>query len=604
MKLRAISTLRPVFQAAILIAFYFAGGFIGGKCSFLSDSMALIWPPSGIALAAILLFGKRFWPGVALGAVLFSRMSGVPWGFFTLGTAFGNTAGALVCAVLLERFVSFDNAMERTLDVCGFVLLACFLGTTVNATFNVLSLAYAGAISWPDLPSRILVWWVPNALAGLVVAPTLIVWGTPSTMRWNFKLISEALLCGVGLVAGTLISFHSWFVYGIQSYPLAYLPFPFLVWGSLRFGQRGATIGTLLVSFLAIHSLLGGRGPFITATETESLMLMGSYIAVLSVTNMLLAAGAAERRRAERATSESEKRFRAVVEDQTDMICRFKSDGRLTFVNSAYCRFRGKSSQELIGADFMQTIMQEDRDIPLSYFNSLAQESPVVSFDQMVTGPDGQISWQQYTVRRLFPEQGNADEFQTVIQDITRRKQSEQALQASEEKYRSLVANIPDVVWTVNAKRELLYISPNVRSVLGYTRENLISSGGAWWLERTHPNDVANLELAFQKLFENREELNAEFRYRASNGLWIWLNIRAPGIQVRDGMLSADGLLSEITERKRAEEALQHAKEAADQHEPRTPHPSQRHHRLLRNPHGPDLWPPQRAPGQIRRKCP
>ena len=68
--------------------------------------------------------------------------------------------------------------------------------------------------------------------------------------------MSEAAVCGPGLVGGTLISFNSWFVYGIQNYPLAYLPFPFLVWGALRFGQRGATTGTLLVSALAIYSLL------------------------------------------------------------------------------------------------------------------------------------------------------------------------------------------------------------------------------------------------------------------------------------------------------------------------------------------------------------
>jgi len=81
----------------------------------------------------------------------------------------------------------------------------------------------------------------------------------------------------------------------------------------LRFGQRGTTAGTLLVSSLAIHSLPHGRGPFVTNTEKDSLMLIGSYIGILAVTNMLLAAAAAERRAAERAVSESEKRFRAVV---------------------------------------------------------------------------------------------------------------------------------------------------------------------------------------------------------------------------------------------------------------------------------------------------
>ncbi len=108
-------------------------------------------------------------------------------------------------------------------------------------------------------------------------------------------------------------------------------------------------------------------------TEVESLMLMGSYIGILAVTNMLLAAAAAERRAAERATSESEKRLRAVVEDQTDLICRFRPDGLLIFVNQAFCRFHKKTSAELIGTNFFQTLSEEDAAIPLSYVSFAAR---------------------------------------------------------------------------------------------------------------------------------------------------------------------------------------------------------------------------------------
>ena len=216
--------LTTLTRVVILIAVYFLGGLLGKQASFLSGSMALVWPPAGIAMAAILLFGYRFWPGVALGAVLFSFMNGLPLGFFTFGTALGNTMGAIVCAFLLRRFVAFDNAMERLRDVVGYIGLACFLGTTVNAAFNVVSLVYAGTLSWSAWPSAMLEWWVPNALAGLVVAPFIIAWATRSTIRPEPRLILEAVVCGVGLVAGTLISFHSWFVYGVQNYPLAYLP--------------------------------------------------------------------------------------------------------------------------------------------------------------------------------------------------------------------------------------------------------------------------------------------------------------------------------------------------------------------------------------------
>src|ERR1017187_7296748 len=172
--------LTTLTRLVILTAVYFLGGLLGKEASFLSGSVALVWPPAGIALAAILLFGYRFWPGVALGAVLFSFMNGMPLGFFTFGTAIGNTMGAIVCAFLLKKFIAFDNAMDRARDVTGYIGLACFLGTTVNAAFNVVSLAYSGAVKWDDLFTTTLVWWVPNALAGLVIAPFLTTWATPS----------------------------------------------------------------------------------------------------------------------------------------------------------------------------------------------------------------------------------------------------------------------------------------------------------------------------------------------------------------------------------------------------------------------------------------
>ena len=570
-------------RVVILTALYFVGGLIGKETSFLSGSLALVWPPAGIALAAILLFGYRFWPGVALGAILFSFMNGMPLGFFTLGTAIGNTMGAIVCAYLLEKFIGFNNAMERTRDVTGYIGLACFLGTTVNAAFNVVSLIYSGVVAWDNLFSAIVVWWVPNALAGLVVAPFIITWATPSAIRWNAGLIAEAIICGAGLVAGTLISFNSWFVYGIQNYPLAYLPFPFLVWGALRFGQRGATAGTLLVSALAIYSLLQGIGPFVTNTETDSLMLIGSYIGILAVTNMLLAATAAERRAAERAVSESEKRFRAVVEDQTDLICRFKPEGLLTFVNEAFCRFHGKRREELIGTNFFQTLSEEDAAIPLSYINSLPPEEPVVSFDHRLHGPDKVEVWHQYRVRRLFQEKGNTREFQAVIQDITQRKRSEEALRASEEKYRSLIDHIPDVVWTTDANRDLIYISGNAVKVLGYSSEELL--GGQLWLDRIHPEDAARVGQAYQKLFSDGEKFDVEYRVCRKDGEWIWLHNRAIAtrphspreiagaettgraavdISRGEGSLCADGIFKDITQRRQAEAAIQQTKDAAE----------------------------------------
>jgi|GEM_PF-1611976 len=557
--------LTPLTRSVLLIAIYFIGGLLGKKASFLSGSVVLVWPPAGIALAAILLFGYRFWPGVAIGAVLFSFMNGTPMGFFTMGTAIGNTMGAIICTYLLRRISGFNNSMERTRDVTFYIALACFLGTTVNAIFNVVGLIYSGVLSWDNLAQDTLGWWVPNGLAALVVAPFIITWASPSSTRWTHRLIFEAVMCGLGLTAGTYLSFNSWIIQGIQNYPLAYLPFPFLVWGSLRFGPRGASAGTALVSVMAVYSLLQGTGPFVTNAEKDSLMLIGSYIGIVAVTNLLLAAAAAERRQAERAMSESEKRFRAVVEDQTDMICRFKPNGVLTFVNEAFCRFHCKPLHELIGRNFFLHILSaEDAAVPLSYVNSLPREEPVVSFDHRLRSPDNIVVWHQYRIRRLFSEAGETTEFQAVIQDITPRKQSEEALRASEEKYRSLIDHIPDVVWTANAGREISYIGGNATKVLGFSSAELSEHGNRLWLERVHPDDLQRVNDAYQALFVKKERFDVEYRFRRKDDQWIWLHDRALTTRMRKGEMCADGIFLDISSRRQAEAALQRAKELAE----------------------------------------
>jgi PAS domain S-box-containing protein len=421
--------LATITRVIVLTAAYFLGGLLGKKASFISGSTALVWPPSGIALAAILLFGYRFWPGIALGAVLFSFIDGVPFGFFTLGTAVGNTIGAVTCVFLLKRFVNFDNALERTRDAAGFLLLACGLGTTVNAMFNIVSLVYDGKIPREAMFSNLVTWWVPNALAALVVTPVIITWAAPWSSRWNIRRAAEAFLCAAGLAVGTWISFNSWFVYGIQNYPLAYLPFPFLLWGAFRFGPRGAATGTLLVTVLAIYSLLQKRGPFVTGNEADSLRLVGCYIGIVGVTNLLLAAAAAERRRAEADAAENEKRIRAVVAAQTDLICRFQTDGAITFVNPAYCEFHGQPEAELLGTDFFKSLGEAEANTLRQNLAALPDDEPVWNFDRRAVAADGRVEWQQYSLRRLDRADKKAAEFQAVIQNITARKKAEIALQ-------------------------------------------------------------------------------------------------------------------------------------------------------------------------------
>ncbi len=140
-----------------------------------------------------------------------------------------------------------------------------------------------------------------------------------------------------------------------------------------------------------------------------------------------------ERKRVEQALRKSEARYRSVVEDQTELICRFLPDGILTFVNEAYCQYFGKKPEELIGHRFMPLIPEEDQETVQKQFTSLSPEMPVVTYEHRVVMPEGQIRWQQWSDRAIFDEQGRLVEFQAVGRDITERVQAEEALQRSSE---------------------------------------------------------------------------------------------------------------------------------------------------------------------------
>jgi hypothetical protein len=467
------STFSLPTRAVLLAACYVVGGMLGSESSaMMGGNIPLVWAPSGIALAAILLFGYRMWWGVALGAWLLTFAQGMPVGFFTLATAIGNTIGAVLCAYLLEHFIQFQYPMVRVKYAAGFILYACLLGTTVNAAFNVVGLCYGGLLPWEQLLwkqgfSTALAWWVPNAMGALVVTPLILAWAAPGGARWTRRRIVEAACCAGGLLIGTQLSFNSWFVYGMENYPLAYLPYPFLVWGALRFGLRGATTGTFVVASFSIYELLHQHGPFWAGAgrDSTSLMLIGCYIGVVAVGNLLLAAAAAEREAALHATTESERRYRGVVEDQTDLICRFKPDGTLVFVNQAYCRFHGQPREKLIGTNFFQTLSEQDREIPLDEFGRLTPSQPIRMYDNKVVVGAGQFIWQQCMVRALFDEADQITEFQAVVQDITLRKQSEEALRRGEEHLQAILHSMPDGVIVLNEHRLATLFNPAAEKI-------------------------------------------------------------------------------------------------------------------------------------------
>jgi PAS domain S-box-containing protein len=162
----------------------------------------------------------------------------------------------------------------------------------------------------------------------------------------------------------------------------------------------------------------------------------------LVVANEKLSQEIAVRLRKEEALRKSEARYRAIVEDQTELICRFLPDGKLTFVNDAYCRYFQKRRDELVEHTFIPLIPEEDREKVQRHLAALGPENPFASHEHRVLAPDGEIRWQRWTNRMILDEQGNPCEFQSVGRDITDRKQAEKALKESSEKIKMFAYSV------------------------------------------------------------------------------------------------------------------------------------------------------------------
>ncbi len=140
--------------------------------------------------------------------------------------------------------------------------------------------------------------------------------------------------------------------------------------------------------------------------------------------------------------------------------------------------------------------------------------------------------------------------------DITEGRMAHERLRESEEKFRSLVANIPDVTWTATMGGQVLYIGPNVEQALGFAPEEYCKKGSEVWFERIHSSDTQRIGRAFQDLFAEGRPFDEEYRYQRKDGEWIWIHDRAYRTYERDGVRCADGVFSNITGRRRSEEAL------------------------------------------------
>ena len=466
--------LRFAGLVALLATAYFVAGKIGLAFAFVHGNVTLIWPPTGIAVAAVCIFGYRMWPALALGAFFTTASTGAPL-LFAAAAAVGNPLQALAAVYLLRRLASFDRALGRIRDVLWFVALAAAASPLISATVGLAGLHLTGLTTWTDSPIVWFVWWSGDAMGVLLVAPLLLTLPDWRAEKWPPGRIAE----GAALLLGAVIICR-WIYQDTGDFEmtgaLTYLAFPFVIWAGVRFEQRGAAAVIFITTAVAVWATASGQGPFAQGDLRASLLSLYGYLSVFGTAGMLLAAAVMERRRAlataelfhgtlektvrlrteelaaanarlraqigkssraERALRESEERLRQAT--QLAGLGHYVWDAvadRCLYCSEEHARIHGTTVEEYVaracalGGEFLFT-HPEDRERVRAAFEALRAGQPF-EMEYRVLTADGETRHVRELARPVFDDSGAVVQEYGTIQDVTESKQIENKLRQTQ----------------------------------------------------------------------------------------------------------------------------------------------------------------------------
>lgn len=437
------SSKRDVLTLAGITAVYVLAGKLGLAVAFVHVSASAVWPPTGIALAALLLFGYRLWPAVFVGAFIVNYTNA---GSFPISASIslGNTLEAVAGTWLLRRFAGGTAALIRPQGVFRFAFLAA-AATTVSATVGSLTLWIGGAAEAARVSTIWLTWWLGDTVGALVFAPLILLWArpAPAPAPRRSPLEAIALAITVALVGGFVFS---------RLEPAAFATLPPLVWAALRFGRRAAVTAATGLSGIALWGTLRSLGPFATGGANESLLYLQTFVGIVTLTALALAAAVRERDRVEgslrQVGEELERRVRertASLGQAVEELARSRavlseaqrvahigswewdiSHDQVTWSDELY-RIYGlePGSIEVTYTSYLDRVHPEDRESTTIAIREALDSGGQFEFEERIVRPDGSVRALQSKGYVVLDESELPTRMIGTCHDISGRKEAE-----------------------------------------------------------------------------------------------------------------------------------------------------------------------------------
>ena len=332
-----------------LAALYVAAAKFGFTMALTAEQVTLVWPPTGLSLAALVVLGAEAWPGVFLGAFIANITTHTP-ALVALGIASGNTLEALAASYVVRRLVDEVSSTNWLRYALGLVVGGALVSTTISATIGVFSLCAGGLQPWASFPHLWWTWWMGDAASDLLVAPVVLTWSARPRFRSSLEG-TEAVSLAVGLIVASLLIFARPFDSAAPQ-PLEYLLFPFVIWAAIRFGVAGAAIANLMASSLAIWGTMHGLGPYAIGSGDDRLMLLQVFLSIVGGSGLILGATVTDR-------DASRRRKAAMLEAALECVISIDHLGRIIEFNPAAERTFGWAKANVIGKDMARLLIPE-----------------------------------------------------------------------------------------------------------------------------------------------------------------------------------------------------------------------------------------------------
>lgn len=482
--------------AAILVAVavaYFVLAKLGLQLASINPSASPIWPPTGLALAAVLLGGLRVWPAIFAGA--FAANASTAGTLETAAViALGNTLEAVVGGLLISRWSGGAETFATPTRVAKFALVSC-AATVISASVGVVTLCVAGFAVWEKFGPIWTTWWLGDVAGALVVTPVIVLWamsGRGSLDRRELREVAAVLGCAV-LVG--LIAFSPLLPRSEYTSPLGFLAILPLFWAALRRGPRDtATVGLILTGF-TIWATIRGAGPFGAIGQNESFLLLLTFMISVSVPSLALSADVAVRRATEDSLRRTHADLDQRVQERTvalaDANIHLKEAQRLANLGSwswDIAENRVSWSDQLRGIygitpeqapsrveDFVDFLHPDDRARVQASIGAVLESGREFAHDERIVRPDGGIRHLESVGEVIRDQSGAPVRMLGICLDVTERRQAENALRDSEQGFRLLLKGVRDyAIYMLDLTGHVRSWNAGAAHIKGYSAEEII----------------------------------------------------------------------------------------------------------------------------------